>query len=193
MTRLIEPKTPRLRLRQWRESDLAPFAALNADPEVMAHFPALLSRAESDALAERIRERIAERGWGFWAVEAKAETSLQASFIGFVGLHIPRDDLPFAPCVEIGWRLARPYWGHGYAREAAEAALAVAFDSLGLDEVVSFTSLDNHRSQAVMRRLGMRRAETFEHPALPPSHPLCLHCLYRLSAADWRIATPLYP
>lgn len=188
MTRLIEPETPRLRLRQWREGDLAPFAALNADPEVMAHFPAPLSRAESDAMARRIHGLIAERGWGFWAVEVKAAASLPASFIGFVGLHIPRDDLPFAPCVEIGWRLARPYWGHGYAREAAEAALAVAFDSLKLDEVVSFTSLDNRRSQAVMARLGMRHDATFEHPSLPPGHPLRPHCLYRLSAADWRTA-----
>ncbi|GAA0584122.1 GNAT family N-acetyltransferase [Halomonas salifodinae] len=190
MTRLIEPETPRLRLRQWREGDLAPFAALNADPEVMAHFPAPLSRAESDALAGRIRGLITERGWGLWAVEIKQGESLQASlptsFIGFVGLHIPRDDLPFAPCVEIGWRLARPSWGHGYAREAAEAALAVAFDSLGLDEVVSFTSLDNRRSRAVMARLGMHHDATFEHPALPPGHPLRPHCLYRLGAADWR-------
>ncbi|GEK47126.1 N-acetyltransferase [Bisbaumannia pacifica] len=183
---LIEPETPRLRLRQWRESDLGPFAALNADQEVMAHFPAPLSRAESDAMAERMRGLIAERSWGFWAVEIKTAASLPASFIGFVGLHIPRDDLPFAPCVEIGWRLARPHWGHGYAREAAEAALTVAFDSLGLDEVVSFTTLGNRRSQALMARLGMRHDAIFEHPALPPGHPLRPHCLYRLSTADWR-------
>ncbi|WP_355661784.1 GNAT family N-acetyltransferase [Halomonas salifodinae] len=198
----IEPETPRLRLRQWRESDLAPFAALNADPEVMAHFPAPLTRAESDALAARIRGLIAKRGWGFWAVEIKEDealqaslpaslqASLQASFIGFVGLHIPRDDLPFAPCVEIGWRLARPHWGHGYAREAAEAALAVAFESLGFDEVVSFTTLDNCRSRAVMTRLGMHDDGTFEHPALPPGNPLRRHLLYRLGAAGWRTARP---
>lgn len=149
-------ETSRLRLRQWRAEDFAPFAAMNADPYVMAHFPAPLGRAESDALAERCLNR-------------------------------PMAELPFSPCIEIGWRLARPFWQHGYASEAARAALAFAFDTLGLDEIVSFTSLGNQRSQAVMARLGMQRAsEHFQHPALPIGHALREHCLYRLARSDWR-------
>lgn len=175
---MIALETPRLRLRQWRDEDFAPFAALNADPQVMAHFPAPLERAQSDALAARCRELIDAQGWGFWATEIKAT----GEFIGFVGLHRPTAELPFSPCVEIGWRLARRFWQQGYASEAARAALHFAFDDLTLDEVVAFTALGNLRSQAVMTRLGMQRAATtFEHPAVPAGHPLREHCLYRLT------------
>lgn len=176
-------ETPRLRLRQWRDDDFAPFAALNADPQVMAHFPAPLDRAESDALATRCRALIAAQGWGFWATEIKTT----GEFIGFVGLHRPLAELPFSPCVEIGWRLARPFWQQGYASEAARAAVHFAFNDLALDEVVAFTALGNQRSQAVMTRLGMRRAAaTFEHPTVPAGHPLREHCLYRLARDDWQ-------
>jgi len=176
-------ETPRLRLRQWRDADYAPFAALNADAEVMRYFPAPLTRAESDAMADRCRALIAGRGWGPWAVERK----LDGVFVGFVGLHEPAAALPFSPCVEIAWRLARDAWGSGLATEAARAALAYGFGTLGLDEIVSFTTLDNRRSRAVMERLGMREdALGFEHPALPPGHPLRPHCLYRLPRATWR-------
>jgi len=108
----IEFQTTRLLLRQWTPADRAPFATMNADPRVMRHFPALLSRAESDAMADRCQALIEERGWGFWAVELKAS----GAFIGFVGLHTPSATLPFSPCVEIGWRLAADYWGQGSAR-----------------------------------------------------------------------------
>jgi len=179
---VIALETPRLHLRQWRETDFAPFAALNADPQVMAHFPAPLDKTESDALAARCRDLIAAQGWGFWATETKAS----GEFIGFVGLHRPTAELPFSPCVEIGWRLARPFWQQGYASEAAGAALAFAFDHLALAEVVAFTSLGNRRSQAVMERLGMRRAAgSFQHPALPVGHALREHCLYRLARNAW--------
>ncbi|MBL8403626.1 MAG: GNAT family N-acetyltransferase [Dechloromonas sp.] len=181
---MIQLETSRLRLRPWRDEDFAPFAALNADPQVMAHFPATLDRVESDVLAARCQSLIEAQGWGFWATEIKAS----GDFIGFVGLHRPIAELPFSPCVEIGWRLARPFWGQGYASEAARAALSFAFNDLALAEVVAFTSLENRRSQAVMERLGMCRAENFEHPALPPGHPLREHCLYRLAVSAWQPA-----
>ncbi len=177
----VELLSGRLRLRQWLAADLPAFAAMNADPEVMRYFPSALNRAESDALAARWAELIAERGWGFWAVEHRAS----AEFIGFVGLHQPVD-LPFSPCVETGWRLARHWWGQGLATEAARAALHFGFSELGLPEIVAFTSLLNRRSQAVMIRLGMRNSgRNFHHPRLPAGHALAEHCLYRLAREDW--------
>lgn len=177
MPTIIEPVTERLYLRQWQDSDYAPFARMNADPRVMEYFPAHLERTASDELADRCRSLIAERGWGFWAVEHKQTHT----FIGFVGLRIPTHDFPFNPCVEIGWRLATDYWGKGYATEAARAALQVGFNTLGLEEIVAFTSLLNRRTQLLMERLGMQRESwTFEHPALPPDSLLREHCLYRL-------------
>jgi RimJ/RimL family protein N-acetyltransferase len=179
MPELIEIETERLRLRQWIESDREPFAKLNGDPRVMEFFPNMLDRAASDAMIDRMQIKIAERGWGFWAVELKQDNQ----FIGFVGLQIPKADFPFSPCVEIGWRLAFEYWGKGYATEAAKAALKVGFDRLDLPEIVSFTAINNHRSSAVMERLGMnnRETETFEHPNLSIGHPHRKYCLYRLS------------
>ena len=172
--------TPRLLLRPWLPEDRAPFAALNADPEVMAHFPALLSRAESDALTDRLQARIAEHGWGFWALTLRSS----GAFIGFTGLNHAPAALPFAPAVEIGWRLARAHWGQGLASEAAQAAARFAFDRLALPEIVAFTPLSNQRSRAVMERLGMRCDGQFEHFALPAGHALRAHWLYRLARAD---------
>jgi RimJ/RimL family protein N-acetyltransferase len=175
---IVELRTPRLLLRAWREADLEPFAALNADPGVMEHFPAVLSRAESDALVERIRGGFDERGWGMWAAE---ETST-GEFIGFIGLNVPGFEAPFTPAVEIGWRLAAAFWGQGLATEGARAALAFGFDELGLDEIVSFTTTTNERSERVMRRVGMTHdpADDFDHPALRVGHPLRRHVLYRI-------------
>lgn len=172
----IELQTPRLRLRQWRDDDLEPFAAMNADLRVMEFFPAPLTRAQSDAMALRCHTLIAERGWGFWAVE-----SVDARFMGYVGLHVPTAELPCAPCVEIGWRLAYAHWGQGFATEAARASLRFGFEELGLDEIVAFTAYGNSRSRAVMQRLGMRESGIFEHPQVPPDSDLRLHRLYRLS------------
>lgn len=169
-------RTKRLILRPWREADLAPFAALNADPEVMAHFPKVLDRAESDGLAGRIGEQFATHGFGLWALEVPDSVP----FAGYIGLMMVPDAMPFAPAVEVGWRLARAHWGKGYATEAARAAVAYGFDTLGLVEVVSFTVPANARSIAVMARLGMTRAADFDHPKLPVGHPLRLHVLYRL-------------
>ncbi len=158
-----ELRTERLLLRGWRPEDRAPFAALNADPEVMAHFPAMLSPEESDAFAERVEQHFESHGFGLWAVEA------EGGFIGFTGLAVPRFEAGWMqgrhrPVVEVGWRLARASWGKGYATEAARAALRHAFETVGLPEVVSFTTLDNLRSQAVMQRLGMTRLTTYDHP-----------------------------
>jgi RimJ/RimL family protein N-acetyltransferase len=171
-------RTDRLSLRRWRLADRAPFAALNADPEVMRWFPATLSRRESDELADRIEAGFERDGWGLWALEERAS----GRFVGFTGLARPGFEAHFAPAVEIGWRLARDAWGRGYATEAAGAATTFAFEVAGLDTLVSFTAEGNARSRAVMRRLGMRHdpAEDFDHPGLPPGHPLRRHVLYRL-------------
>ena len=180
---LIEPRTARLQLRQWRAQDRDAFAAMVADPEVMRYFPAPLTRAQSDAMADKCEALIAERGWGIWAVERLADQQ----FIGFVGLHVPQPDLPFSPGVEISWRLAQHAWRQGFATEAAQAALTVGFGTLRLPEIVAFTTETNLPSQAVMRRLGMKHDKTgdFGHPALPAGHALRPHVLYRLSATDF--------
>lgn len=180
MTQPIELETDRLLLRQWRESDLEPFARLNADAIVMEHFPAPQTRMESDAAARRFANAIERDGYGLWAVEVSGSED----FIGFVGLAVPSWNLPFMPCTEIGWRLARSAWGHGYATEAALAVLDFAFGTIGLDEVVSFTAATNLRSQRVMERIGMHRdpGEDFDHPALPDGHRLRRHVLYRTAA-----------
>ena len=178
MVAAVELRTERLLLRTWRDADREPYAALNADPVVMEHFPAPLSRGESDAHVDRILAAFDEHGWGLWAVE-RADTG---RLVGFTGLAVPRHPLPFLPCVEVGWRLARSAWGHGFATEAAREALRVGFDEVGLDEVMSFTAVGNTRSRAVMERLGMVHdpADDFDHPALPVGHPLRRHVLYRL-------------
>jgi RimJ/RimL family protein N-acetyltransferase len=183
---VAELRTERLVLRQWREEDLEPFATLNADPETMRYFVAPPTRAESDALAERSRRQIDDEGWGLWAVEVAGGPS----FIGFVGLARPSFEAHFTPAVEVGWRLAREHWGHGYATEAGRAALAHGFEELGLREIVSFTSLLNEPSWRVMERLGMARdpADDFEHPRVPVGHPLRLHVLYRLSRTAWPVS-----
>jgi RimJ/RimL family protein N-acetyltransferase len=184
MAELIEFETKRLRLRQWRESDLEPFAAINADPQVMKFFPKPLERRESDEMADKIRSLIELRGWGFWAVEVKGGEP----FIGFVGLHVPAPALPFSPCVEVGWRLSVTHWGRGYASEAAHGALQIAFLRLGLPEVVAFTTMGNRRSRRVMERLGMQYSREFEHPDMHDDSMLRPHVLYRLHAACFRKA-----
>jgi RimJ/RimL family protein N-acetyltransferase len=182
----IELQTARLRLRQWRDDDDAPFAELNADPRVMEYFPSTLDRAASDALAASLRHAIATHGWGLWAVELRASNA----FIGFVGLQQVPADLPFAPAVELGWRIAREHWGKGYAPEGAREAVRVGFEHVGVDALVAFTSVGNTKSRAVMQKLGMRaEPATFEHPRVPEGHPLRTHCLYRLARAEWLAAS----
>lgn len=167
-------RTERLILRPWRDDDLEPFAALNADPEVMEFFPSLLTREQSDALAERIRSHFAREAFGLWAVEIPGV----APFIGFTGLQRPS----FMPGVEVGWRLARRYWGAGYATEAARAAVAWGFAHLDLPEIIAMVVPDNVRSQRVMAKLGMVRdpSADFEHPMIPAGSPRRAHWLFRL-------------
>ncbi|MBO3085959.1 GNAT family N-acetyltransferase [Cellulomonas sp. zg-ZUI188] len=166
-------------MRQWTPADREPFAQMNADPEVVEYFPSALTREASDSLAARAQAHLDEHGWGLWALEADGR------FAGFTGLARPSWD---RSVVEVGWRLPRWAWGHGYATEAAREALAVGFDELGLAEIVSFTAAPNERSQAVMRRLGMTRDPTadFDYPGIAEGHPLRRHVLYRISAASSR-------
>lgn len=179
MTELV---TERLILRLWREDDRAPFAAMNADPEVMRYFPSPLTRAESDALYDRF-EREWRDGTSFHAVEEKAS----GRFVGFVGVAALPTALPIAPATQVGWRLARDIWGRGYAPEAARAAMDGAFTAPGLAEIVSYTVPANLPSRRVMQKLGLERAaeRDFEHPALPEGHPLRQHILYRVTRSAW--------
>jgi RimJ/RimL family protein N-acetyltransferase len=182
MSHTFELSTPRLLLRQWKETDRIQFAALCADSEVMRFFAAPQAREASDRSIDIWTAELVERGWSNWAVEVKNT----GAFIGFVGLSIPRRALPFMPCVEVGYRLAKQHWGQGYATEAAQEALRFAFEDVNLNEIVSFTAKLNLPSQTVMRRLGMVDSkEDFEHPALPEGSPLRPHCLYRLSRQQW--------
>lgn len=178
---MAELVTARLVLRQWRPDDLDQFAAQSADPEVMRYFPSTHTREQSDALARDFAHGIDERGWGFWAVEVQGG----APFIGFVGLIEPGFEAPFTPAVEVGWRLGREHWDHGYATEAARAAVQFGFRELDLGEIVAVTVPANVRSRRVMERLGMTHdpADDFDHPRVPPG-PLQRHVLYRLSRAQ---------
>jgi ribosomal-protein-alanine N-acetyltransferase len=165
-----EITTERLLMRTWQDADLEPFARMNADPEVMEHFPAPLSREQSDAFVDRIRAHFEVHGYGLWVVEHEGR------FLGFTGL-MWAEGLPFSPALEVGWRLTRAAWGHGYATEAARAALEVGLEHV--DSVVSFTAVQNERSWRVMERLGMRRERVFDHPRVPEGSPLRPHFLYR--------------
>ncbi len=170
--------TERLLLRDWRDADLAPFVAMNADPVVMEFFPETYSEERTGRFVARIRERWAELGYGLWAVERKDTER----FIGYVGLWPATFPAHFTPAVEVGWRLAADQWGHGYATEGAQAALDYGFNTVGLKEIVSFTSAINVRSWRVMERLGMHRdvSGDFEHPNVPEGHPVRPHVLYRI-------------
>jgi RimJ/RimL family protein N-acetyltransferase len=178
--RFDEIDTDRLLMRRWRDSDRDPFAALNGDPETLKFFPATLDRAGSDALVDRIEDRFEQQGFGLWALEITAT----GQFIGFAGLSPLPDDVPGAGGMEIGWRLVRNAWHHGYATEAARAALAVAFDGAGLAEVWSMTAVLNEPSQAVMRRIGMSEVARFDHPRVPAGSPLRPHVMYHLARAE---------
>lgn len=177
-------ETPRLILRRWRTSDSTSFHQINSDPEVMRFLPKLLTRDESDSMIARIEDHFEKHGFGWWALERRDNGKL----IGFTGLVVPNFEAPFVPCVEIGWRLAKESWGHGYATEAAKKALWFGFAKADLKEIVSFTVPANTPSIAVMERLQMKRNpdEDFDHPRLERGHPLRRHVLYRLSRKEWQ-------
>jgi len=181
----VELHTKRCVLRQWKDSDLAAWAEMNADPEVRRHFPKVLSAEQAAAEAGRCRAAIDQRGWGLWALELPGELP----FAGFVGLMPLHFDVPFVPAVEIGWRLPRAAWGRGYATEAAHAALQFAFTTLALPEVVSIAVPSNAPSLRVMARIGMTRdvAGDFDHPRVEAGHPLRRHLLYRARPAAARV------
>jgi len=177
-------QTERLILRNWQDEDYPAFVALNACERVMQFFPDKLQPAASIAMADSLREHIALNGWGLWALEERDS----GQFIGFTGLQATPHNLPCSPATEVGWRLARQFWGKGYATEAASAALAFAFHELQLNEVVSFTSILNSPSERVMRRIGMTNThQNFNHPSLDPSDRLSEHVLYRTDDAHWRL------
>lgn len=184
----VELSSARLRLRPFQPGDRVAFASMNADPQVMEHFPAPLSPEESNALATRIEQIFESYGYGLWALELPG----QARFVGFAGLLPVNFESHFTPAVEVGWRLRSEYWGRGYATEAARAALEFAFTELGLIEVVSFTVPANWRSRAVMDRLDMTHdpADDFDHPKLSEEHPLRRHVLYRLPRERWEKTKP---
>lgn len=171
-------ETSRLILRPWRESDLAPFAEQNADPEVMRFLGGLLTREESDAYVRRAEAHHAAHGFCKWAVEAPGVAPL----IGGVGMSYVSFDASFTPAVEVAWRLHKRFWGEGYATEAARAAIDDGFTRVGLRDIVALTTLANLPSQRVMQRLGMRRDIEFDHPRYAADHPLRRHVLYRMAA-----------
>lgn len=175
-------ETDLLAVRPWTEADRDAFRRMNADPRVMRFFPSVLSEAESDAFLARIQDHQAEHGFTLWAVEDK-----NGNLAGLTGLARVRFEAPFTPCVEIGWRFLPDYWGRGYALDAARGVLDYAFNGLSLPEVVAFTTATNLPSQRLMQRLGMLRnpAEDFDHPGLPPDHPLRRHVLYRMLRDFW--------
>lgn len=176
-------ETERLLLREWRPEDLAPFSSLNADPEVMRYFEAPQSRASSAEMMDRCNAILSEWGFTFWAVELK----VSGACIGMLGLAPVPAEMPFAPSVEIGWRLDKAYWGQGIAPEGARAALRFGFEEADLDEVVSFTTVKNQPSRRVMEKIGMNcnDRDNFVHPKVSMGHPLAPHCLYRLQASDF--------
>ncbi len=176
MRRFDVLRTGRLIMRRWRDADRDPFAALNADPEVMRYFPASLDRGASDAMVDRIEELFQQQGFGLWALEVAGT----AQFVGFTGLNPMPAGVPGAGGMEVGWRLARHAWHHGYATEAAVAAAGVAFGGAGLAEIWSMTAAANEPSQAVMRRLGMTLHARFDHPGVGAASPLRPHVAYRL-------------
>jgi len=180
---MIAVQTQRLILRQWREQDRLPFAAMNADPQVMKYFPTTLSSLQSDALVDRFINDIESSGWGFWAAE-RVDTG---EFIGFIGINYSLDGLPFAPCVDIGWRLARQHWGLGFATEGARAVMDYAFDGVNLSAVVSMTPVNNRASEHVMKKIGMRKQRsTFMHPKVADGDPLQEHLLYSVTRKQWQ-------
>ncbi len=181
---MIAVETNRLVLRQWRSDDKLPFSKINADSRVMEYFPNTLSAQQSDELVDRFSQDIDASGWGFWAAERRDTNE----FIGFIGINYSPDGLPFAPCVDIGWRLASQHWGLGFATEGAMGAMDYAFGLANLKQLVSMTPVSNAASENVMKKLGMaKQKDTFLHPKIAPGHPLQEHVLYTMSDAHWRL------
>jgi len=178
--RLDSLRTDRLVMRRWQHADREPFAALNADPHTMRFFPGTLNRVASDAIVDLIEERFEAQGFGMWALEIAST----GQFIGFTGLNPLPDGMPGGDGTEVGWRLARTAWHHGYATEAARAALEVAFGILGMAEIYSITAVLNEPSLAVMRRLGCTELARWDDPRIPEGNPLRPRVTYRLGRGN---------
>ena len=172
-----EIRTARLLMRRWRDEDRAPFAAMNADPVVMEHFPGLMTREESDAFVDRIEAHFDEHGYGLWVLED------ETGFLGFTGLNWAKFDASFNPSLEVGWRLVPSAWGKGYATEAGIESVRRGFEHVG--RITSFTSVSNVRSQRVMQRIGLRHELDFDHPRVPDGHPVRPHVLYVADRQTW--------
>ncbi|QIO08538.1 GNAT family N-acetyltransferase [Acinetobacter lanii] len=179
MTTYIQ--TPRLILRQWQDSDTAPFIQMCADDDVMRYFYKKLNTEEAIAFMNRLRDAIETRGWGLFAVELKAT----GEFIGFIGLHVHPPEFDMADAPEIGWRLLPQYWHQGYATEGAKAVLKYAFRTLRLEKVISFTATANLPSQRVMQQIDLEKVRAFDHPLIPKEHELCPHVLYEKFRSDY--------
>ncbi|MCB1043122.1 MAG: GNAT family N-acetyltransferase [Acidobacteria bacterium] len=173
-------ETERLVMRRWVPDDLVPFAAINADPEVMRYYPSPLTRDQTKDLMDRMQSHFERHGFGLWALE----TQMDHAFVGFTGLMVPRFEAHFTPCVEIGWRVARAHWGRGLATEAALAAAEYGFQTLALKEILAFTTPANTASRRVMEKIGMTYEFDFDHPLIEKGHPLKRHVLYRLPAPE---------
>ena len=180
---MIVIETPRLVLREWKDTDVEPFIEMNRDKRVMEFFPALLSPEESLAMIDRIRQSFSKNKFGLWAVERKDNHR----FIGFTGLSVPRFQADFTPCIEIGWRLCFEHWEKGFATEAAAACLQYGFEELSLNEIYSFTSLLNIRSTNVMKKLEMQYVKNFEHPLIEEGNVLRTHGLFKI---DRKLGSP---
>lgn len=175
--------TERLRMRRWVAADLDPLVEMSNDERVMEHFPSLMTRAQCELMMSLVNQELEERGFGLWGLERRDT----GAFIGYTGLHEVSFDTSFTPAIEVGWRLAYDAWGQGFATEAARRALEIGFQAHALPEIVSFTIPENVRSQAVMRRLGMRRdkAGDFDHPRHLDDDRIRRHILYRLTVGEW--------
>ncbi len=176
-----EITTQRLGLRRWKEADLGPFAEMNGDKAVMEFFPALLSESESMEMLNRIKTHFETNGFGLYAVDSLAT----GKFMGFTGFSIPRFESDFTPCIEIGWRYKKDAWGQGFATEAAIACLQHGFEVLHFEKVVSFTAVDNTKSEKVMKRTGMTKVGYFDHPGIELNHRLYRHVLYEIKREDF--------
>jgi RimJ/RimL family protein N-acetyltransferase len=179
----VEIRTPRLLLRQWKDSDLDAWCEMNADAEVRKYFPKVNERADSEGEASRMKASITQRGWGFWAVEVPSVTP----FIGAVGLFVPTFEAPWQPAVEVGWRLKRNTWGKGFATEAALAARDFGFTELKLPQIIAMSVITNEPSHRVMHRIGMARWDgmEFDHPRVPHDWPLKRHIVHRITHDQW--------
>ncbi len=173
---MIYIETSRLIIRSWKEEDLKEFGRLNSDEAVMRYFPKTLSEGETDAFYEAIQEEFKTHNYGLYAVEVKENRE----FIGFIGFHEATFDMDFTPCIEIGWRLKKEAWGHGYATEGAKACIKYGFEQLGFREIFSFTAEINKPSENVMKKLGMSYIKEFNHPRVEDKSPLYKHVLYSI-------------